>query len=79
MDAPQISRVTFTSEDRVRDVIHNFNADGFESLYPRYEDGRPPKFTDGQRDQIKRVALSRPEGPAVLDLEPVHTSRVPGR
>ena len=35
MDVPQIARVTFTSEDRVRDVIHNFNADGFESLYPR--------------------------------------------
>ena len=33
MDVPQIARVTFTSEDRVRDVIHNFNADGFEALY----------------------------------------------
>ena len=37
MDVPQIARVTFTSEDRVRNVIHNFNADGFESLYPRYK------------------------------------------
>ena len=37
MDVPQIAKVTFTSEDRVRDVIHNFNADGFESLYPRYK------------------------------------------
>src|SRR3954447_23140928 len=27
MDVAQIARVTFTSEDRVRDVIHNFNAD----------------------------------------------------
>jgi hypothetical protein len=35
MDVPQIARVTFTSEDRVRDVIHNFNADGFDALYPR--------------------------------------------
>jgi transposase len=61
MDVPQIARVTFTSEDRVRDVIHNFNADGFESLYPRYKGGRPPKFTDHQRDEIKRIALSRPE------------------
>ncbi|MBV8218409.1 MAG: IS630 family transposase [Solirubrobacterales bacterium] len=61
MDVPQIARVTFTSEDRVRDVIHNFNADGFESLYPRYKGGRPPKFTDRQRDEIKRIALSRPE------------------
>jgi winged helix-turn helix protein len=60
MDVPQTARVTFTSEDRVRDVIHNFNADGFESLYPRYRGGRPPKFTEGQREQIKRIALSRP-------------------
>jgi len=61
MDVPQIAKVTFTSDDRVRDVIHNFNADGFESLYPRYKGGRPPKFTEAQRDEIKRIALSRPE------------------
>jgi hypothetical protein len=35
MDVPAIARVAFTSEDRVRDVIRNFNADGFGSLYPR--------------------------------------------
>ena len=29
-----IAKVAFTSEDRVRDVIRNFNADGFSSLYP---------------------------------------------
>jgi transposase len=61
MDVPHIARVTFTSEDRVRDVIHNFNADGFDSLYPRYRGGRPPKFTLPERRQIKKVALSRPE------------------
>ena len=32
MDVPTIARVAFTSEDRVRDVIRNFNADGFGSL-----------------------------------------------
>jgi len=31
--------VTFTSTDRVRDVIHNFNTDGFDSLYPKYKGG----------------------------------------
>jgi transposase len=61
MDVPQIARVTFTSEDRVRDVIHNFNADGFEALYPRYRGGRPPKFTLPERREIVRTALSRPE------------------
>ena len=34
MDVAVIARVAFTSEDRVRDVIRNFNADGFASLYP---------------------------------------------
>jgi len=52
--------VAFTSEDRVRDVIRNFNADGFGSLYPRYKGGRPPKFTLAQRREIKKVAKSRP-------------------
>jgi hypothetical protein len=28
MPVPKIAEVTFTSSDRVRDVIHNFNADG---------------------------------------------------
>jgi transposase len=60
MPVAKIAEVTFTSTDRVRDVLHNFNADGFDSLYPRYAGGRPPKFTLPQRQQIKRIALSRP-------------------
>lgn len=31
MDVAAIAKVAFTSEDRVRDVIRNFNADGFGS------------------------------------------------
>jgi transposase len=61
MDVAQIAEVAFTSLDRVRAVIHNFNADGFESLYPRYAGGRPPTFTLPQRREIKKLALSRPE------------------
>ena len=34
MDVPAIAKIAFTSEDRVREVIHNFNADGFDSLAP---------------------------------------------
>jgi transposase len=60
MDVPGIARVAFTSEDRVRDVIHNFNNDGFDSLYPKYKGGRPPKFTLPQRREIKKIAKSRP-------------------
>jgi transposase len=60
MDVPMIAKVTFTSADRVRDVIHNFNADGFDSLKPKYAGGRPPKFTLPQRQEIKKIALGRP-------------------
>jgi transposase len=60
MAVPQIAEVTFTSADRVRDVIHNFNTDGFDSLRPKYAGGRPPKFSVDQRQEIKKAALSRP-------------------
>jgi transposase len=60
MDPAGIAEVTFTSADRVRDVLHNFNADGFDSLKPRYAGGRPPKFRSDQRAEIKKVALGRP-------------------
>jgi transposase len=43
-------------------VISNFNADGLSSLYPKYKGGRPPKFTLGQRREIKKIAKSRPAG-----------------
>ena len=60
MDVAAIAKVAFTSDDRVRDVIRNFNADGFGSLYPRYKGGHPPKFTLGQRREIKKIAKSKP-------------------
>ena len=60
MDVPAIAKIAFTSEDRVRAVIHNFNDDGFDSLAPKYAGGRPPTFTLPQRRGIKKIALSRP-------------------
>ena len=60
MDVAQIAKVAFTSPDRVREVLHNFNDDGFESLAPKYAGGRPPKFTLPERREIKKIALSRP-------------------
>jgi transposase len=60
MDVAVIARVAFTSEDRVRDVIRNFNADGFALLYPKYKGGHPPKFTLAQRREIKKIAKSKP-------------------
>ena len=61
MDVPSIAKIAFTSEDRVRAVIHNFNDDGFDSLAPKYAGGRPPKFTFPERREIKKIALSRPQ------------------
>ncbi|MEW2386442.1 helix-turn-helix domain-containing protein, partial [Micromonospora sp. NPDC047707] len=60
MSVGKIAEVTFTSADRVRDVIHNFNADGFDSLYPKYKGGRPRTFTLPERREIKKIAKSKP-------------------
>ena len=61
MSPPAISEVVFTDPDTVREVIHNFNRDGFDALYPRYKGGRPPVFTLPKRQEIKRVALTDPQ------------------
>ncbi|WP_219417560.1 helix-turn-helix domain-containing protein [Pseudonocardia nigra] len=60
MPVAKIAEVSFTSEDRVRDVIHNFNADGFDSLYPKYKGGWPKTFTLPERREIKKIAKSTP-------------------
>jgi hypothetical protein len=39
-----------------RRVLHNFNPNGFESLYPRYRGGRPPTFILAQRRASKQLA-----------------------
>lgn len=61
MSPPAISEVVFTDPDTVRNVIHNFNRDGFDALYPRYRGGRPQTFTLPKRQEIKRIALSDPQ------------------
>jgi transposase len=61
MSPPKISEVVFTDPDTVRDVIHNFNRDGFDALYPRYRGGRPQTFTLPKRQEIKRIALADPQ------------------
>ncbi len=60
MPAARIAEVVFSDPDTVREVIHNFNRDGFDALYPRYRGGRPRTFTLPERQQIKRIALSVP-------------------
>src|SRR5271154_1558004 len=63
MSPPKISEVVFTDPDTVRDVIHNFNRDGFDALYPRSRGGRPPTFTLPTRQEIKRIAPTDPQDP----------------
>ncbi|PJJ04201.1 winged helix-turn helix protein [Streptomyces sp. 2333.5] len=57
MSVAKIAEVTFTSADRIRNVIHNFNTDGFDSLYQKYKGGRPKTFTLPERE-IKKIACA---------------------
>lgn len=56
-----IARLVQTSEDRVREMIHNFNKAGMESLFPKWSEGRRPTFTPKVRARICRIARSLPE------------------
>lgn len=60
MPVAKIAEVTFTSDDRVRNVLHKFNADGFDSLYPKYRGGHPKTFTLPERRATKKFAKSKP-------------------
>ena len=60
MPSLRIAEVVFSDPDTVREVIHNFNRDGFGALFPRYRGGRPRTFTLPQRQAIKRIALAVP-------------------
>jgi hypothetical protein len=61
-DVPAIAKVAFTSEDRVRDVIWNFNADGFSSLLSEVQ-GRPSTEVHARpAGEIKKIAKSKPAG-----------------
>src|SRR3984893_11973755 len=75
MDMAAIAKVAFTSEDRVRDVIRNFNADGFGSLYPKYK-GRPAAevHAGAAAGETRSRRSPRPSQPSTTcrfpDLEP---------
>jgi hypothetical protein len=56
MPVAKIAEVTFTSPDRVRDVLPNLTADGFDALYPATPAaGRPsPVSGSGRRSSRSR-------------------------
>jgi transposase len=56
-----IARLVQTSEDRVREVIHNFNAMGMGCLDPKWAGGRPRLISDDDIAFIVKTANSRPE------------------
>ena len=58
---PQIAEVVFSDPDTVREVIHNFNRDGFEALYPRYGvAGRGPSRCPSASRSRRSRSRSRP-------------------
>ena len=61
MSPAKISEVVFTDPDTVREVIHNFNRDGFDALYPATREGarRPSPCPSDARSRRSR-SRSRP-------------------
>jgi len=57
---PAIAEIAFTSQNRVREVIHSFNADGFDLLAATYSGGHPPKITLPEHREMKKIVFSRP-------------------
>lgn len=58
---PVIARLVQTSEDRVREVIHNFNRLGMVCLDPKWAGGRPRRITTDDEVFIVETANTRPE------------------
>lgn len=68
MDVAQIAQVTFTSPDRVRDVLHNFNLDGVRLPVPALSRRPTADLHPGPAppDQAARPVASPRPRPAVL-------------
>jgi transposase len=58
---PAIARRLYFSPQHVRTIIKDFNANGFDALAPKYDGGRPPKFSEEQRSLIVETALCPPD------------------
>ena len=71
MDVPQIARVTFTSEDRVRDVIHNFQRRRVRVAVPALSGWAAAEVHRGaaRADQADRALQARGSRSAVLEVE----------
>jgi hypothetical protein len=79
---PVIARLVQTSEDRVREVIHNFNKMGWTAWTPSGRvGGRPRRITSDDEDFIVETAKARPEktGSPVHPLEYPQAGGLSGR
>jgi transposase len=59
-DVAAIARLSQTSPDRVREMIHRFNEMGMRSLDPQWAGGRPRQITTIDRALIVKTATTRP-------------------
>lgn len=57
---PEISKEVDLHPINVRKWIHRFNQRGIDGLRSGKSPGRPPLFTDAQRDKITRIASMDP-------------------
>ncbi len=77
MDVAGIAKVTFTSVDRVKEVMSNFNEGGFESRYPKYVGGRPPTESRGLLVASRQLEVSLPSLPGQASPRRRHRSDGP--
>jgi transposase len=61
MKVPEISRLYHMSKEHIRTIIHRFNKEGIECIYPRYRGGRPPTFSSEDRVRIVELAQTPPK------------------
>lgn len=58
---PVIAQLVAASPDRVREVIHDFNARGLACLDPRWAGGRPRRISPEDEAFVVETATARPE------------------
>ena len=58
---PAIAERLYFSDQHVRTIIREFNADGLDALTPKYCGGRPPTFSEEQRSLIIEYAKCPPD------------------
>lgn len=57
----QIAKTLLISDDRVRDAIHRFMAEGCAGLEEGHRSGRPPTITAEMDEDLKDWVLAKPE------------------